>query len=459
MAFVKRQIVGSTMKAIAPSLERAQALSDAGSVVEAIEEIDRLIQIAPEVSLHLRKARFLLQRRNYEEVARELDDAERLAPGDRSVSVVRAELFVLTDRLAQAQAEFEAALARAPSDESLRLARLSILIQRGLTELAGPEIASLSRDGSQRTRLEARLYGGLLALKVRDHRAAEAELKALMKELPEADPVSMRARFYWAASRAVDPEFRRRQGMDLTPGKPSTLYLCGLGIFPPYTASLEVIHALSLCDVIFNNVAGPEVRILLGEFCADIRPASYQAWQDEPKWADRIFAELDKGRTVGFITRGHPLVFGGLAVELVRRCVSRKIDHRTFGAVSSIDHLLAFTGKGLGDDFGGIQALDRPAIERAQTMNTTIPLLACFYSGMETTAEVVGFQRSLERFYPPEHLCWMFGPKYDVDPAVVAVGALAKVYPKVHSSLMLYVPPAAAAAAPEKPAKRGRAKR
>ena len=32
-------------------------------------------------------------------------------------------------------------------------------------------------------------------------------------------------------------------------------YLCGLGIFPPYTASLEVIHALSLCDVIFNNVA------------------------------------------------------------------------------------------------------------------------------------------------------------------------------------------------------------
>ncbi|PIR15117.1 MAG: hypothetical protein COV48_16140, partial [Elusimicrobia bacterium CG11_big_fil_rev_8_21_14_0_20_64_6] len=160
-----------------------------------------------------------------------------------------------------------------------------------------------------------------------------------------------------------------------------------------------------------------------------------------PKWADRIFAELDKGRTVGFITRGHPLVFGGLAVELVRRCTAQNIDHQTFGAVSSIDHLLAFTGKGLGDDFGGIQAVDRPAIERANTMNTSLPLLACFYAGMETKAEVNGFQKSLERFYPADHLCWMFGPKYDATPAVVSVGALAKDYPKVHSSLMLYVPP------------------
>ena len=103
--------------------------------------------------------------------------------------------------------------------------------------------------------------------------------------------------------------------------------------------------------------------------------------------------------------------------------------------------------------------MDRPAVERSKTLNTTLPLLACFYSGMETKAEVAGFQKSLERFYPSEHLCWMFGPKYDMDPAVVSVGALAKDYPKVHSSLMLYVPPVAVPAAPEKPAKKGRTKR
>lgn len=427
--------------AAAPSLERAQALSDEGSVVEALEEMDRLLALRPEAPLHLRKAKFLLQRRNYEEAALELDRASALAPGDLAVSVARAELLVLTDRLVQAQAEFDRALALAPADESLRLARLRILIQRGLAGPAGAEIASLGRGTSPRTRLEARLCRGLLALKVKDHRGAEKEFKSLMKELPRQDSVSMRARFFWAASRAVDPEFRRRHGMDANAVKPNRLYLCGLGIFPPYTASLEVVHALSLCDVIFNNVAGPEVRELLAEFCGDIRPASYQAWQDEPKWADRIFAEIDKGRTVGFITRGHPLVFGGLAVELVRRCNAQSLAHQTFGAVSSIDHLLAYAGKGLGDDFGGIQAIDRPAIERSPTLNTTLPLLACFYEGMDSRAQVTAFRKSLERFYPAAHLCWMFGPKYDSPPAVVAIGELEKSYPKVHSSLMLYVPP------------------
>ncbi|MDP3544066.1 MAG: SAM-dependent methyltransferase [Elusimicrobiota bacterium] len=431
----------ATSPAGEPSLARAQALSDEGSVVEAIEEMDRLLTLRAEAPLHLRKAKFLLQRRNYEEAALELDRAAALAPEDLAVSVARAELWVLTDRLERAQAEFDRALALAPGDESLRLARLRILIQRGQSGPAAEEIGALGRSGSPRTRLEARLCRGMLALKVREHRAAGEEFTALMKELPKEDSISMRARFYWAASRAVDPEFRRRQGMDANAVKPTRLYLCGLGIFPPYTASLEVVHALSLCDVIFNNVAGPEVRELLAEFCGDIRPASYQAWQDEPKWADAIFAEIDKGRTVGFITRGHPLVFGGLAVELVRRCNAQSLAHQTFGAVSSIDHLLAYTGKGLGDDFGGIQAIDRPALERSPTLNTTLPLLACFYEGMDTRAQVTAFRKSLERFYPAAHLCWMFGPKYDSPPAVVAVGELEKAYPKVHSSLMLYVPP------------------
>lgn len=91
---------------------------------------------------------------------------------------------------------------------------------------------------SPRTRLEARLCRGLLALKVRDHRGAGEEFSALMKDQPKEAPISLRARFYWSASRAVDSEFRRRHDMDANAVKSSKLYLCGLGIFPPYTASL-----------------------------------------------------------------------------------------------------------------------------------------------------------------------------------------------------------------------------
>lgn len=422
-----------------PSLERALALSGEGSVVEAIEELERLLRRSPSADLLLQKAVFHLQRRNYAGAAADLDAAERLAPGDGRVLARRAELYVMTDRLAEARAEYDRALAAAPADEHLRLARLRVLVQQ---DEGDAEIAALSKEGSEPGRLEARLCAGQLALKRGRHAEAEKLLRGLFETLPEDDPVSMRARFYWTASRAVDPGFRRRNGMDGKQDK-KRLYLCGLGIFPPYTASLEVLHALSRCDVLFNNVAGPETRQLLAEFCPDIRPASYQAWQDEPKWADRIFDELDKGKTVAFVTRGHPLVFGGLAVELLRRCKAQNVEHQTFGAVSSIDHLLAFAGKGLGDDFGGIQAMDRPAVLRAESMNTALPLLACFYGGMEDKKTVAEFRRSLERFYPSSHLCWMFGPKYDANPATVAVGELERAYPEVHASLMLYVPPLA----------------
>ncbi|MBI3554131.1 MAG: hypothetical protein HY077_16665 [Elusimicrobia bacterium] len=422
--------------------ERAGLLSDMGFVVEALADMDRALKEAgSQAGLYARRAQFHLQRRNYPEAESDLGRAIKLAAGDPWLRAKRSELFTLTDRLPLAQEDLDRALALAPKEESLRLSRLRLLVQRGLRSQAAAEIRALLGSGSERGALEAVFYRGCLDFKAGKPGCGEKDFKKLMKDLPEEDPLSMRARFYWAASRAADPSFRKRHHMKTPKEKTPKLFLCGLGIFPPYTASLEVLHALSRCDVLFNNVAGPEVRELLAELCADIRPASYQAWQDEPRWADSIFQELDKGRKVGFVTRGHPLVFGGLAVELVKRCRRKGVSHETFGAVSSIDHLLAYTGKGLGDDFGGIQAVDAPAVERAKSVNTALPLLACFYSGLSGRAAVSAFRKSLERFYPARHGCWMFGPKYDAPPAVLALGELEKRYPEIHASLMLYVPP------------------
>lgn len=223
--------------------------------------------------------------------------------------------------------------------------------------------------------------------------------------------------------------------------KTPRLYLCGLGMFPPYNASLDVLMSVGRSDVAFNNVAGPEVRALLAEFCPDVRPASYQAWQDEPKWADKIFVEIKKGRSVAFVTRGHPLVFGGLAVELIRRCRAQGIEHQCMASVSSIDHFLAVTGNGLGDNFGGISAFDFPAFEKASAHNLKVPLLLCFYAGVKDRAGVAKVRAALERFYPGALACWMFGPKYDTSPVVVRIDQLDEAYASFHSSLMLYVPP------------------
>ena len=224
------------------------------------------------------------------------------------------------------------------------------------------------------------------------------------------------------------------------------LALCGLGLFPPYTATLEVLHAVSLSDVAFNNVAGHEVRDMLAAVCRDVRPAFYQAQQDEKRWAEAMFSEIAQGRSVAFVTRGHPLVFGALAVELTRRAKAEGVPLESYGAMSSIDHLLATAGKGLGVDWHGVQAFDRRALEKARAVDSGQPLIACFHEGIQGREGVERFRRVLERFYPADHECLMYGPKYDSPPAPVRLGDLAEAYPDIHSSLMLFLPPRAEAA-------------
>lgn len=429
---------------------RAEVFSESGQVPEAIADINAALALTgPDESLFRRRAQFQLQRRDYEGARQSLDRAVALSQRSAQSLAARAELFTLTDRLALAQKDLDAAVRLAPEDLDLSLSRLRCLVLRRRRASALRTAASLERAGSPRAAAEARFCRGLIALQSGRRGRGQAEFESVMREWPQEDSLSQRARFYWVVSRVTAPEFRRRQAMSADVDKKARLYLCGLGIFPPYTASLDVLHSLSRCDVLFNNVAGPEVRQLLGEFCADVRPAAYQAWEDEPKWADAIFAELDKGRTVAFVTRGHPLVFGALAVELLRRCKRQGVAYQSFGSVSSIDHILARTAEGLGDHMAGIQAFDRPALEEAETLNTRQPLLACFYAGIDGRERVAGFRRSLERFYPGSHECRMFGPKYDSDPAVLRLENLEEAFPVIHPSLMLYLPPL-------KPGRKGR---
>jgi hypothetical protein len=201
-----------------------------------------------------------------------------------------------------------------------------------------------------------------------------------------------------------------------------------------------VLHAVAATDVVFNNVAGPEVREFLGAFSSKIRPATYDANQDEGRWVEEMFADLQKGRNVAFVTRGHPLVLGGLARALVRRCKAEGVEHRTFGAVSSIDVLLARMGLALGDDVPGLQAFDLPALEAAATLNTSLPLMLYFYRGLKG-AQVAAARKELERFYDGDQACWMAGPQYDTPPVSFPLKEFEQRFPEVHPSLILCVPP------------------
>ncbi len=427
-------------------LARSAVLSDLGYVLEAIADAGLAAQQRPaDPAPRLLRAQYHLQRRNYPEAEADLDAAVALDPTATAPRLRRAELFTLTERNDAAVSELERAVKDFPSDEHVALCLLTILVVTGERRKADALIARILRTGSARAKLEARFQRGCLGVRLRRPGCGEKDFKAVMKALGPDDHLSLRARHYWIATRPVDPAFRKRIGMK-TMKKPR-LYMVGLGIFPPYNASLDVLMAISRSDVLFDNVAGPEVRNLISVFCADVRRAAYQAWQDEPKWADAIFKELGKGKTVAFVTRGHPLVFGGLARELVRRCRETGVDFQCLASVSSIDHFLAVTGNNLGEDFGGISVVDLPAFEKAEGNNPRLPLILCFYGGVKDKAGVRAVQASLRRFYPGALACWMFGPKYDSAPQTVTIDALDSEYDSLHSSLMLYVPPVPAAVA------------
>lgn len=419
---------------------RAEKLSSEGRMTEALRQLDMALKRhASEAPLYSQRAWLRTQYRKYPEALSDMRRAIGLAPKDSRLYAQRADVHLILNRLASARKDIERAERLSPGDDWLKLARLRVLLLGGRRTEAMSAIAGLMRDGKDGAALEGLFYRGCLELKAGRAARAAKDFKAVMDRAAPEDGLSMRARFYWTVAKTTDPAFGRRHRMAHIKTKGPGLFLCGLGLFPPYTTTIEVLHALGRSDVLFNNISGVEVREFLAEFCPDVRPATYDNRNDERRWMRPILGELKKGKVVAFITRGHPMVFGALAGMLVEACRKAGLPCRAFGAVSSIDHMLAYTGQTLGREFQGVQAYNRPVVEKAKTLNTEQPLLVYFYQAI-SGKDVRAFQRSLGRFYPGAHAGLMFGPKYDTAPVPVKVAGLAKRFPEIDASHILYLP-------------------
>lgn len=417
-------------------LTRSQVLSKLGYMAEAAADLGALLREGPDAELYRLRSDLHAQRRRYDDALADLGRALRLEPRRAGLHERRGEVHTLAGRLDRAQADFDRAAALAPGEDRLKVQALRNLLLRGQKAKAARAIDKL--EARPATRAEARFYRAYLRLQSGRPAEAERGFARLLAALPQGDPRSARAAFYRMAARAARiPLSRRLQVKKKTSA--GKLSILGLGLFPPDTATLEVLQAVGRCDVVFNNVAGPKVRELLSGFCARVRPATYDAARDEGRWTEEIVSELARGRRVGFVTRGHPLVFGGLAHSLVKRCRKEGLAFETFGAVSSIDVLLARMGLALGNDFAGIQAYDRPAVERARSLNTELPLLVYFYATLKAS-EAAGFRRALERHYPASQPVWLFGPQYDSPPAELRLSELTERFPCLDASLILFVP-------------------
>jgi hypothetical protein len=384
----------------------------------------------PDAGLYSRRARLHYRRRRYEAAVRDLRRALRLAPRDGGLYAQRSELLSQLGRPHQARRDLEAAIRISPADESLRLARLRLLLAGGLRRQAWREVRRLGSRGGMLGR-EALFSRGCLFLQEGSFRQAAGDFMRAMGPATDTDSLSLRARFYWIVARGAEDAAHE-------PGP--RLYLVGLGLFPPYTASLEAVRLLAGCDVVLNNISGPETQELLCALGPKVRPSTYDNRGDDALWARRIVAHLERGAVTAFVTRGHPLVFGDLGAKLIQECRRRDIPCRTLASLSSLDILPARMAQRLAVTGPGLQACEWQQA-RGGTVDPRRPLLVYFFSPPKAR-EIRRLQGSLARAFGAGHPCWMFGPQYAAEPQALRVRELACRYPLVDPSLVLYLPAA-----------------
>jgi hypothetical protein len=235
----------------------------------------------------------------------------------------------------------------------------------------------------------------------------------------------------------------------MAPKKPPILILTGLGLDYPRQATLEVLEALRGCDLVLSNLAGVEAMDFLSLFCPKVRSISFEGRKSR-SWADKVFSYLKPGLKVALVTRAHPLVSGHLAYRLLKRAKSKGVQVRSYGAISSVDQMLALSQEVLGETFWGLQIYDaRLLLSGKLALQDGVP--AIIYLGVpdgqkKTAAFIKELSALLVRRCGGRRRVCLFGPRYeDRRLEVVRAASLRKRLERVDagmlSSIVLLVPP------------------
>src|SRR5206468_159183 len=129
-------------------------------------------------------------------------------------------------------------------------------------------VAGLARGARGRDAAEAAVLEGQLELRLGRPAAARALFARALGSLEASDGLALQARF-WALVAGVCAD-------DRAPARPGPeLRLCGLGLFPPYTATLETLREIRGCDVLVNNLSEIETWDVLRLLRPDLRCVTY----------------------------------------------------------------------------------------------------------------------------------------------------------------------------------------
>lgn len=429
---------------------RADSLERACRMEGAIAALDRALALNPDNPwAYAQRGHCLFYRKQYRRAAGDFTRASRLAPGTAAFLWRRSQARWLAGDAAGAARDLRACLRLEPRESryELDLARLDLIAGRrrsALRRLRGLE----RKDGLDKAGI-GYLRGMDLSLR-KDHAGAAREFARAedlaRRSLSEAKfcdaglSAMMRSLKFLADQEAHMPRKHRAQ---------STLILAGLGLHYPYQATLEVIKALSGCDTIFSNLAGVHAMEFLSLFCRDVRTISYERTGEEGFWADKVFSAVKPGRTVAFVTRGHPLVSGHLARELLQRARRKGVRVQSFGALSTMDSLLALSEEILFETHWSLQVFDcRLIADRQVTIQTSVPMIVYLGIYDPTPKRVKLFIdklcAELAKRYPAGHkalLCERYD-KRELEPVELRAlrERLAKIEPDMFSTAILFLP-------------------
>lgn len=222
------------------------------------------------------------------------------------------------------------------------------------------------------------------------------------------------------------------------PARRVGLYLIGMGVNPPYSATAEALSALRRCDVVFNNVMDEENFEILRPFCPDCRPLAYHQMGDEARLCAEILSQCGRGKTVGFVTRGNAMLAGPLGAELARRCRVSGLSWRCLPAVSSPEVLSARFGA-TGVRMEGMAAVASEGLFARAPLSSkaSLTLFLDMTSGQSRYSSLC---RELKARYGSTRPCLILDHVIGQEPLRRSVGELSRLRDDLSPSAIFYFP-------------------
>ncbi|MBI3554154.1 MAG: hypothetical protein HY077_16780 [Elusimicrobia bacterium] len=396
-----------------PALKRAvedlrHGSGPAGETDALLQRVlGKAIGLAPSDSeLLCLRGSLLAGQSQFEPAMKDFDRAVRLAPKSSRPYADRAYLHCRMADWDKALADLDSARRSSPDSSLLALERGLVLVSLGRAREARGEFLKARELGARDPEIPFQI--GRCGIIEGSYEEALGQIREAISQ----SGASHRARFYaMAESLAIVLKYAQTRNKTLKTAKKKgqgVLWLFGVGIDRPYEITLDTITELKSCEVVFTQPDTREVRELLEAVYPGLRSvgdisrsSATNAERQEVVWR-AVSAELGKGKKVGYVSYGHPFLFGEGHV-MAGRCKAAGYEYRVFTAVSSIDGMLTMLQKDLESVEGEFHVLNAQSLLKTGRIEASAPNIVM---GVNWVMGGDGFKKFcglLESAYPKDH--------------------------------------------------------